>query len=1307
MNYYVYINGITHKLVQGFTINEEYNETLDSASIIISDSPQLDINPYDDVFIYSEYCGYFDINKNKMIPSDNKFVFKGYPVDSDLYLQREKPFFYKHFLLYKFVERIIVLGEREEDTRYEYTIELFSETKGLETIQAPNISITQPLNNKISTVNYINRYLELYNKKIKKTPNTISNWDYYSKYNLGDINDNKYFALSEIFPVEINGNTKVFSGVPGGVIAIKGLVGNSYTRLYDITSNKIQQGYPTDFRYFSSGNFAQFSIITSDYISVNIIYSDYNIPTLLDNITDIFASSYTPDFTLNNPSLRQILEKLLITKDCIPVVYDDKIYAMDITLRRGMFDLKKGQINYITGSKSSENYCTDLKRTYNNALTQENSSRFVEFLGFRNSDSSFLKLENLRVETRFPIYKINQMYMCYFKKIKFYESENNYVDKVFLCKQNITPLVKLNSERNVLSEDIESFEDLSLDSPIEDMARYKLATVGYDIGSNYIDGWGTTYSYPTGNFFWQNEMKSYIENLFNYVDVKYPFGIYKFDYLIKRIDTDIESFHFGIYNSVTESMVIPQEDVYKASNPGLDDWVIEEIGDALDEVNLSLHFKHLFFEIDYQGFFNGTVVHSKGLGKDNLTINDNPSSSLSLLEIDGLAQKEKLDRYGNKGIQINARYKDVNDLQSIGSVYEHNKDKDVVIYHREYSINDNVIDCSYSGTKDYVLKDYFTSVYAKHRTYNLMSYAESITRAENQKIYIIISKSRKFSDKNLKVSFNNFDNDFIKYFFSFFYTNTKIDSYNRMDDSEKINYGFFEKNNNYFVTDINMFVSGVSLCLNICMFDNITNGVKIDKIKNYYFAYDTSKTVAGSTQQWLMLVDDTTTGQINNITFGFGHVQSGQNYGFIDEDKVYDFNNFDSEGKYKKIFNLPMIDSDSLPVVKNKITFNKNIYKDNKEKIDMTLQIESIADNDIFVSPWFFKLSSLFSVYKTFYKREVYYFSRLDEKSSDLAYITFDGNIPILCLAVNKEDDNWLDRYPPQYEAVFETDGRFTMSEPRGGGIPVQAFNYFNIIVNNITFVSSDFFEIKCNMFYTATTTPAGTFTDEALTFVSKQRYITMPGVVYDDVRNSFFSETGLNSSKYQFYICPLVDNTVIGTYKDYMWYCYTGEGKSWAEGGWYQQQNLSNGVPDTVDKIESKNLYWVYTSSNYEFKDYMVYDELSTLNPSDFTDLNVWKYPETATNHDIQFTWIDDTTLEIIHPRLDYGSHILCYYLDEKSNKYNFVFGFKPDQDGTTGKTKTYTNLNISLSSFKDLTVYDENTNLPIGEVPNEVEEE
>lgn len=1291
MNYYVYINGATHKLVQGFTISEEYNETLDSASIIISDSPQLDIDPYDDVFIYSEYCGYYDVAKGKLVPNyENKFEFRGYPIASDeLYTTLEKPFFYKHFLIYKFVEKIIILGEKEEDTRYEYTIELFSETKGLETIQAPNTSITQPLTSKVSTVTYINRFLELYNKRIKKADTKYpGNWSYYDKYSIGNVNDNNYFAIEEIKPISVNNNDFEFAGtdqiigILNGAGTFSNLVEAPQGQVSYFSDLKMFDGY----KYYKVKDTSKSFFIQGKYDNIQIIYKRYVMPSLLANVSDIFEQSYTPDFTLNNPSLRQILEKLFITKDCIPVVYDDEIYAIDITLRRGKFNLARGQINYITGSKDSTNYCTDLRRTYNNALTQENSSRFTEFLGFRNSDSALLTLSNLRLETRFPIYKINKMYMCYFKKIAYYEGKTK-VDKVFLCKQDITPLVKLNSERNILSEDIEDFK--STPKTIEEMAKYKLATVGYDIGSNYIDGWGTQYSYPTQNFFWQTEVKSYVENLFKYMDNQYPYGIYNYDYLIKRISTGgviPQDYAFGFYSIVGDIIMIPEENLY--DNNFITSTIEKLLNSTLGEENLVLHLKHLFFEIDYQGFYNGTVIHSKGLGKDNLTITDNQAASLTLLELDGLAQKEKLDRYGNKGIQISARYKDVNDVQPLGSVYEHNKDQDIVIYHKEYSINDNVVDCSYSGTKDYVLKDYFTTVFARYRPFNLMSYGESITRSENKKIYFLISKTKSIKDRALGVNFSGFDTNFIKSFFSF-YNDTKIEAENRINENEKINYGFFRKGSKIYTTDINVFVCGNSLCLNICMFDNITSGTYISKIKNTYLSYDTSKYSIGATQKWINLVDDMTTGEIKNLDFCFGHIQTGKEYGYIDEDKVYNESSFDISNKYDEIFKLPLVESN--PTIKNQIYFNKNIYKDNKEKIDMTLQIEPIMDDDIYVSPWFAKLSDLFSVYSKFNNLIEYSDSRKDVITNDYVYFTLQtGPVPILCFIINIESEGWLNNYPPQYEKPLRYDGVQLNNVSLLLNETSQAMGYagytsFNITINNINSVSEDSVKLNCEMKYEINRgADSGSYHNVELNLTdSSSTYLG----------TKFYQQTGLDKNKYKLYAAMLEDDDVTHlTYKGIEWRCWIGDGKIFTEdNSFIQQQNAIVYGTEKVIINKSQNLYWIYTPAKYEFRSYMVSDEFDNLD--NFTKIDYSK-------NEIKLNWLADGKLEITHPELEYGSHILCYYKPE-NGKYNFVFGFKPDQNSNNSqKTKTMTEINISLLSFKDLTVYDEKTNLPIGTV-------
>ena len=54
MNLRATINGKQYDILQGATFAEEFNETLDSGSIVISGVEKInDLLPYDDVYIYS------------------------------------------------------------------------------------------------------------------------------------------------------------------------------------------------------------------------------------------------------------------------------------------------------------------------------------------------------------------------------------------------------------------------------------------------------------------------------------------------------------------------------------------------------------------------------------------------------------------------------------------------------------------------------------------------------------------------------------------------------------------------------------------------------------------------------------------------------------------------------------------------------------------------------------------------------------------------------------------------------------------------------------------------------------------------------------------------------------------------------------------------------------------------------------------------------------------------------------------------------------------------------------------------------
>lgn len=902
------INGIQYDILQGATFAEEFNETLDSGSIIINNVQKIrDLMPYDDVFIYSF--------------TDPEYKFKGYPFDSD----NPRPKFYKHLLVDQFTEEVLRLGDREEDGRYKYKIELMSETKKLETIQLPNISVTQPIKGEKRSV----------------------------------------YKYAEIF-----------------------------VNLYSPTYKKAV--------YKANGD--------SSAVVISNEWADAVRYTLAPELKDIFDNVYSPDFVLNTPSLRALLSKLFLVKDMIPYVQDDVIYAMDISKRGNKFDANPKYVNIITGSRTSDNHCDNLRRNYTDALSRDRSCRSVEYVGFRNSDNALMTIANMRLELGMPIYKINKIYLCYYKNIKvnYYNATDSagkslaskgVEDGVMLCKQDISKLVKLNTERNLLSQDWEDLQEEKPPQSVDDMAKYKFCTVGYDIGSKYITGWGDIYTYPT---FWNDNKYTAVQNIVSKMDYFYPFGIYDEPYVAKQFGEGV-----SVYSTIDDSFwtsVVTKK--YSESNGSVDMFfnTVESVF-----TNPFLKLKGLFFIVYYEGFYNGTIVHSKKNERDDIVINDNASESLTLIEQDAIYQTEKVNRFGNKALQINARYDSFFDsngnelLQPLASVYESSYEDDVVIYHREYSIFNNCIQCTYYGTKNYVLKNWFTSVYARYRTWNLMSYNESVKRSENEKNYIFWSEKESYYENKDQTLFNDNDTDDpstiqsdLKEVISCIspWTIDNISGIYEFAIGSKINCAIILATEKQvykgFLADLNAFVANNSLCFNIKTFDNFSQGVYISQaepmikkadlkgneitpeswiIKPWsYFTEPATSDYSGSKQDYCSLVN--AIGEAQGFSF-----EVGRQTPFIAPDgsfKPIDFFKSSNDktvlsgavtSAYNQLLNIPK-QWGSKDV---KLRVQKDFYKDNKSYMDMTMQVENFSlSKNVVVAPWAMKLSDLLADYPKF-----------------------------------------------------------------------------------------------------------------------------------------------------------------------------------------------------------------------------------------------------------------------------------------------------------------------------------------------------
>lgn len=673
---------------------------------------------------------------------------------------RHLPSFFKHMLVDIYSAEMVDL----ENEYYKYKISLMSETKGLEKVILPNISITQPIVGEKRTIwYYLNQYINLYSPKFKKIYSSTE-WYYESKYKI------------DARTPEQADSSDTYLGTP-----------------------------------------------------VSAIFDQY---------------VYAPEMSLTTPTLRDILSRLMIVKDCIPVVKNGVIYAMKISETHGNFIADSNHISFINETMDSDSYSTAYRREYENAISQNNSAHRVEFLGFRCKEDALLTLENMYIETQFPIYKINKLYMCYYKKLLIRNATTGVEKtKLILVRQDISGLVLENVVRNTLPADWTKIS--SIDS-YDDMKKYKILTVGFDIGSAKITGWGTKYEYLTDAMGWTSASYTYIETIMNLLDEFYPFGIQYSQFL------EANEVVVGAY-SWQSAMVSPST----GNVSGL------EIGS-----NIATKLKTLFFQIDYVGMFSGSVVHTKdNTNVDDFVTSDNCSSALSILEVDGLFEKEKINRLGNPTVSFHGRYNSYNEMDStynnkLGSLF--GSKHDVVIYHREYQIFDECVLCNFTGSYDYVMKNYFTTVFAKYRTYSYASYNQSVNRTENDKYSVLLSLDKLYYEnesltvlapRHLVTAFevSPLSKDLT---FNFPY---------------QINGGYmtFSDGNQYFV-DVNNFVCGFSMCFNMRTFDPFTAGIYISTINCYS---DEEKTeYVGSAQDWYtMPVNSQSDGFLEEIGCFFGH----------------------------------------------------------------------------------------------------------------------------------------------------------------------------------------------------------------------------------------------------------------------------------------------------------------------------------------------------------------------------------------------------------------------------------------------------
>lgn len=491
-----------------------------------------------------------------------------------------------------------------------------------------------------------------------------------------------------------------------------------------------------------------------------------------------------PELQWNTPNLREILNDLLMLRDCVVVV--NRVGNIYYILRMNLFEtddeIVSSQFNYIKRAQSVNDYASELKMNLQNSMnTKQNdildTITSYEHLHFTCNDF-VINDTNFYLQTKFPILRIKHLWMTWYIENQ-QPSPDGYVEiKADLCNlkfpdDSITySLVKELKEYEVL--DVKGTVGLdSSDFPsnsAELWSKTKNSCIYYSRGSNIIDGFRAI-----------NKATTVVNTMLTLQIVARAVGL---DYLNRNNIARVVSSWQGI-GEVDNLYITPT------------------------------------FEIEYETSAGCVFSASKNdVPRNQRTIMDNQTNAWVDTYTQGKLEYQKANRIGNQVLEFNGRVLDYDNAIQLRQTYGN-----VVIYRTEYQFFEEFVNVTAYGTRNFVLRDYFTGVNSKIRTW-VNAREEAFIRHDLHKYYVEFSKTDKLSQvsSNFGLATNYFASAFastkdakpIKY--AMIMTNYNSNTYPEKDLIGRENEQYNEW---YFATELSTRLVGSSIVLTTGFDDNL------------------------------------------------------------------------------------------------------------------------------------------------------------------------------------------------------------------------------------------------------------------------------------------------------------------------------------------------------------------------------------------------------------------------------------------------------------------------------------------------------
>lgn len=667
-------------IVNGGVVKENFNETLDSGSINITNLPfELQLFPYQ--FIKLE--------------STDKTFSKYYVVDN-------------------FVKSILNLDENI----FDYVINLASPLKILEKVQLPNRTIIHSLVGSRETLaTIINQMMTLYCPKVKYTND--STWSYQYIFEWVDLlNDEK---LTQTPCPDLSFNAPTLREVITTLMLVVGYlptINHRELTFIDLratqTEFQVQDGRIFDLK---ESNSIDSYVNTLQVQATNVLDTNNKVVNELIGFRDrnnVFLK-HTENLKLETRFPIESIEKLEV-QTFAKMAFGDRgrdyfspiesLFTLGSPSTANTFQANSP----IIAQSSSTNYAlrnvvarfyeadmTSIIDSGNNEITFNSRPTLVATRTYGNIT---ITTQPLLIQ---PSSAVNYSYIvleCTYQGLTYtFASFSLIASKSIIVygfwNYDITDIVFEESKRKLLSKD---YRLLANDIGYEEFKDYYYTTLSYQYGGKEITGFSNTWK----EFTWFGEVDQ------NFMDT-----------LWRILSANTSS----VLTKYSESFFLPSN-YFNVLTTNVD-----------IETDLS-KFSTFTFNIAYRPFNDINIRYTKELNDIPFAIEqlDKQEAGIPMLDEFSARETDKVNRLGNNVLQIHqSQASDMNYIQPLNSVY-----KNATIFSREIAFFDDCFEVNYVATKDYVLKNYFTALQTKYRAYEYVDYDQTILRKENAKIFVYI-----------------------------------------------------------------------------------------------------------------------------------------------------------------------------------------------------------------------------------------------------------------------------------------------------------------------------------------------------------------------------------------------------------------------------------------------------------------------------------------------------------------------------------------------------------------------------------------